>query len=106
MVEPQRQKWKSTLKTNICSPKSRTNCHNVTVGPTATFAHINCDSWPNVFLIHVIPARAASGVPSCGPPSVTTTVPQRWLGPRALCLVFKYNQFLGAKGSGGGEVNT
>ncbi len=30
-------------------PKSRTNCHNVSVRPTATFAHINCDSWSNVF---------------------------------------------------------
>ncbi len=73
MVQAQSQKWtncSSTLKTNICTTKSRTYCHNVTVGPTATFAHINCDSWSDVFLIHVILARAASGVLRRRPPHV------------------------------------
>jgi hypothetical protein len=45
--------------------------------------------------------------PAVGPPllSVTTTVLQRWLCPRASGHVYKYNRFLGAKGWGGQGVN-
>jgi hypothetical protein len=98
MVQAQSQKWAdflSTLKTNICTPKSRTNCHNVTVKPTATFAHINCDSWSNVFLIHVVPAMAARGVPSMDQPVCDDNCPPELVGP-GLGSRFKYNWFLGA----------
>jgi hypothetical protein len=37
---------------------------------------------------------------------VTTTVPQRWLGPRASGLVFKYNWFPGAKARGEERTST
>jgi hypothetical protein len=47
--KPKVDKLFAHLKMNICTPKSRTICHNVTVRPTATFAHMNYDTWSNVF---------------------------------------------------------
>jgi hypothetical protein len=70
MVQAPSQKWTKslfTLKTNICYLKYRSNGDIVTVGPTATFTH----SLSNVFLIHVVLAKADSRVPSHGQLSFT-----------------------------------
>ncbi len=106
MVQVQSQKWmncSSAQKTKICTQNSRTNCHIVTVGPTAIFAHINCDSWSNIFLIHVIPARAASRVPSCRPPSLWRQLSSS--AERSLELRVMFSNITGssgAKAAGGG----